>query len=266
MRFGVSSACLYPEDTLAAFDILQNLDIQYIEVFVNTFSELRKGYLSNLKEHLQRANTCITSLHPFTCELETFLFATDYNTRFKDGVQMYKKYFSMCKFLDIHQMAFHGMSLQSPFPFNEHCEYYVKLRKIAGDYGVDLCYENVVRCKCGKAENIVKLREYTNDEASFLLDVKQMRRAGVTTEKMLSAMNGKIKYVHLSDCSSDNDCVVPFKGSYNFNTLFAGLKAQNFDGDIILELYRNGFETAEDLKDAVYNIKQAYEKEEGTTI
>ena len=258
MHFGVSTACLYPMDTMSALQTLQGLSINYTEVFVNTFSELSPRYIAALKAQAEKHGTVITALHPFSCVLESFLFATDYPTRFTDGIRLYRKYFAACEKLGVHKMAFHGMFAQNPYPFSEHCFKYAQLRKVAASYGVDLCYENVVRCKCGHPEHIYALRSALHDEVSFLLDTKQMRRAAVPEADMLAAMCGKIRHVHLSDAQAQNDCVLPFRGTVDFKTLFQTLKAQQFDGDILVELYRDGFSTPQELAISVQEIQQAY--------
>ena len=92
------------------------------------------------------------------------------------------------------------------------------------------------------------MREVLDDDVSFVLDVKQMRRAQVSADEMISAMQGRISYLHLSDWTDDCDCTPPGTGRFDFDTLFAELQRGGFGGDMVVELYRNGFETVDQLE------------------
>ena len=105
-----------------------------------------------------------------------------------------------------------------------------------------------MRCKCGLPEYVRQMREYTGDDVSFVLDVKQQRRAGVQLEEMLDAMRGKIAHVHLSDYTQQNDCTAPGTG---------GL-ALGFAGDIIIELYRSGFSSMDELLASAAMVNKIY--------
>ncbi|MEG0178365.1 MAG: sugar phosphate isomerase/epimerase [Oscillospiraceae bacterium] len=266
MRYGVSSACFYPNDTIESIKKLQNVNIKYAETFLNTFSELNPEYISKLAWQVSQNEMELLALHPFSSGMETFFFASAYNTRFNDGLELYKKYFKVCKQLNINTMAFHGAIASVPFPFKKHCLNYLELRKCAKEYGVELCYENVVRCKCGTNDNILLLREYCKDDVAFVLDVKQMRRAKEPMLQMMNVMNGKIKHIHLSDCSSENDCILPGKGTFDNSALFTELVAQDFDGDIVIELYNDGFKNSAELYDALEYVKLLYNKIKGAKI
>ena len=155
-------------------------------------------------------------------------------------------------------MVFHGDYRQTPFPFQRHCENYLLLRRTAREYGVDFCQENVVRCKCGLPEYVRQMREYTGDDVSFVLDVKQQRRAGVQLEEMLDAMRGKIAHVHLSDYTQQNDCTAPGTGGLALEPFFRELRRGGFAGDIIIELYRSGFSSMDELLASAAMVNKIY--------
>lgn len=255
---GISTACFYPQETADALELLCSAGIKTTEIFLNTFSELRPEYVSRLHETLSAANTRAIALHPFSSMLEMFFFASDYHNRLQDGLALYRRYFEVCQRLHIPRMVFHGDYVQTQFPFARHCENYLLLRKTAREYGVEFCQENVVRCKCGRPEYILQMREYTGDDVSFVLDVKQMRRAGVSLAEMTGAMRGKIAHVHLSDTIPENDCVTPGKGDFPFEALFQTLKETSFSGEMMIELYRGGFSTLEELQEAAVQMERMY--------
>jgi sugar phosphate isomerase/epimerase len=247
MECGVSTSCFYPENTRVALERLQLAGNRPVEIFLNTFSELEPPFVDAMKAQLADKQTKAVALHPFSSGMETFFFASMYDGRLEDGLRLYEQYFVICQQWGISKLVFHGDYRQTPFSFRRHCENYLRLRELARGYGVELCQENVVRCKCGTPEYIRKMREYTREDVSFVLDIKQMRRAQVPMDEMLSAMSGHISHLHLSDASPQCDCAAPGMGEVDFQALFRALAAQGFDGTMVIELYRYGFDTEADL-------------------
>ena len=258
MHCGISTACFYPQQTEDALKLLCDAETETTEIFFNTFSELQPEYVSRLQEILAESKTRVAALHPFSCMIEPFFFASDYPNRLQDGLALYRRYFEVCRTLGIPRVVFHGDYLQTPFPFARHCENYLLLRKTAREYGVEFCQENVVRCKCGRPDYILQMREYTGDDVSFVLDIKQMRRANVPLAEMTGAMRGRIAHVHLSDAVSGNDCVTPGRGDFPFEALFRELNKTDFEGDMMIELYRGGFSTLEELQTAAARMERMY--------
>lgn len=256
MVCGVSTACLYPQNTVTALQQLQQAGIQTAELFLNTFSELEEGFISGLQQQLRRGDTRLLALHPFSSGMETFFFASAYEGRFLDGLELYKKYFDICARLQIPRLVFHGDYKQTPFPFEKHCEYIARLAQQAQRQGVQLCQENVVRCKCGYVPYVQKLRKYTDDTVYFALDLKQLRRAQEPLEDMLDAMQGKISYLHLSDFNDTQDCMLPGTGKFQFADFFSTLQKQRFNGDMVIELYRHNYQTVQQLAEAQKYIQR----------
>lgn len=266
MVFAVSNGCLYPIETIKAVTTLQSLNVDSIELFLNSNCELEPEYISKLKYQLDMHNTYVTSMHPFSSGFETFYFSTGYHARFTDGLALYKRYFAMCELLGIKRLVFHGQYKDAPYPFEKHCENFVMLRSVAKNYGVSLCYENVVRCKCGFVDNIKYIRDYTHDDIEFVLDLKQMRRANISAFQMIAAMGNKISLVHLSDYSANCDCIIPGKGSENFADIFKLLKKYAFCGDMVLELYENGYHSVDELYTAKNFLTALYKNEDGAIL
>lgn len=258
VRCGISTSCFYPDETSDALVTLQKAGVQQVEIFLNTFSELEPAYVEKLQALLAAAHTEVLALHPFTSSMETFFFASMYEGRMADGIQLYSRYFDACRTLGIPKTVFHGDYRQTPFPFRRHCENYLRLRELAARSGVELCQENVVRCKCGTPDYIARLREYTHDDVSFVLDVKQMHRAEVPAQQMLDVMQGKISHLHLSDYTPLSDCVAPGAGEMDYHALFSALKKQGFCGSMVVELYRYGFKDVDELTRACRFVEECY--------
>ncbi len=249
LHIGISTACFYPEETSGALLNLCKNSVDTCEIFLNTFSEIEPSYIDSLQNIISDAqNLNIEALHPFTCAMEPFFFATFYDGRLKDGINLYKKYFEICNRLNIPRFIFHGDFLGTPFPFEQHCKNYAILRDVAKDYGVKLCQENVSRCKAGKSENIAIMRDILHDDVYFALDIKQVRRANESQKDILKAMQNRIDYLHLSDASAESISALPGAGTYDFKELFCALLDMNFNGSAVVELYRDDFNDIDELK------------------
>ncbi|MEG0768345.1 MAG: sugar phosphate isomerase/epimerase [Ruthenibacterium sp.] len=259
MQIGVSTSCFYPMETMQALSVLQQANIGTAEIFLNTFSELSSEYLEKMRGQIKQGSTRICSLHPFTSGMETFFFASMYPQRLEDGLKLYRQYFSLCREFSIPRVVFHGDYVQTPYSFAKHCENFARLRDTAREYGVELCQENVVRCKCGTPKYIRKMREILQDDVHFVLDVKQLRRSGVQLSEMLDAMGGTVDHVHLSDETPLCDCAVPGTGTFDFSALFDALLRQGFTGDMVVELYRGDFTDVEQLQNAARHLQNLYE-------
>ena len=258
MRFGISTSCFYPEETDRALARLLDADVSLVEVFFNTFSELEDDYIAHMGSLLAAHGAAVSQMHPFTSAMEGFFFATDYGPRTEDGLRLYEKYFSVCRALGIPRLVLHGQLAASPYPFEGYCRNYLRLREAGRQYGVEVLQENVVNYQCGTPDKVRRLREQTGGDAGFVLDTKQMRRAGVPLEQMLEAMGDKVRHVHISDSTPQRDCVTPGDGTEDFSALAAHLAAIDYGGDMIVELYRDGFSGIEDLLRGLAFIKREF--------
>lgn len=258
MRFGISTACFYPEETDRALERLLDAGVSLVELFFNTFSELEDGYVGRLGGLLAAHGASAAQMHPFTSAMEGFFFATDYGTRTEDGLRLYEKYFSVCRALGIPRLVLHGQLAASPYPFAGYCRNYLRLRQAGRGFGVEVLQENVVNYQCGTPDKVRRLRELTDGDAGFVLDLKQLRRAGVPLAQMLEAMGDGVRHVHISDSAPGRDCVTPGDGTEDLSLLAGHLKAIRYEGDMIIELYRDGFSGVDDLLRGLAFIKREF--------
>lgn len=115
-----------------------------------------------------------------------------------------------------------------------------QLRARAEEYGVLLAQENVARCKSGKAA-FVEQMAHALPQARFVLDVKQVLRAGEELDQMLLAMGKNIVHLHVSDHTAQQDCLLPGEGEMDF-TQFVEKFSPWFTGYSVIEVYRHNFE------------------------
>lgn len=252
MRCGISTACFYPDNTLLSLQTLADAGVEVTELFLNTFSELEDDFVAKLLDVQKQSGIDIVSVHPFTSQIEGFLFATEYAGRFEDGVRIYERYFKLCRALGAGKLVFHGDHkwAETRFPLEEYAKRFVALSAVARRYGVALCHENVSYCRLGDPGTVRKARPLFGPAAAFVLDTKQVLRYGADVEDMLAAMGEDIRHVHISDFLSGQDCIPPGRGRFDFEGLLHTLSANGYRGDLIIELYRDGFKTLDDLLQA----------------
>lgn len=110
---GVSSACFFPLETADSVKILSEWHIPNIEIFFNSFQELKDGYLERLSALCREAGTKVVSIHPFTSNSESLYFFTSYPGRLQDGLMIYRPFLRAAQKLGATVLVFHGATLQN---------------------------------------------------------------------------------------------------------------------------------------------------------
>ena len=93
MLWGASTANLYPDLTEHCLEQLLQLGFRQIEVFLNTESETAPAFLQAMKDRADAAGASFTSVHPYLSGSEPYLLFSQYERRFRDGLEMYKPLF-----------------------------------------------------------------------------------------------------------------------------------------------------------------------------
>lgn len=254
MTGAVSSACFFPLDTYRSLEQLQKMGVLQVELFLNTFQELQPDFLEKTGCLLKRAGMQVVALHPFSSGFEPFFFFSRYPGRFEDGLALYRQFFELCCRWGIPRVIFHGDYLFSSFPEEEYFSRFQKLALYAKEYGVVLSQENVARCKSASPCFLQKMREALKEEVSFTLDLKQARRQGAPLEEFLRAMGPCLDHIHLSGASTEKDCVAPFPETLDMRQLLKSLQPYGFTGNLVIELYRNGFDSPQELVRSVQYV------------
>ncbi|MDE6784237.1 MAG: sugar phosphate isomerase/epimerase [Ruminococcus sp.] len=245
MITGISTACLYPQPIEESLYNLAVNGVSCVELFVNTHSELQKGFACNLAEMMRKFEICCPSVHPFTCEIEQIMFFSEYERRFDDILEYYKLYFQFMNIVGAKIFVFHGGKSDRGREF--YCERYSRLFRLGREFGVTVAVENVSRCQSRSSAFIRDISSILGNEFAFVLDTKQALRAGESPFAFLDAAGGKTVHVHISDSSELGDCMLIGRGNFRFRQFFEKLNALNPDASVILELYRSGFNGISDL-------------------
>ncbi len=257
MKFGISSACFYPDYTENAVKFLSENKIPNIEIFFNSPSELDLDYLKRLRENL--GETKVVSVHPFTSIYEPYLFFSEYERRFYDGIRLYDSYFRACEVLGAEYVILHGALKGVNITKEEYFKRFEKIDMAFRERGVRLLQENVAPYKSATSEFISHMKEYLPD-VGFVLDTKQCVRANEDILNMARIMGENIKHIHISDHNKNSDCLIPSFGEYDFKPLFGLLEGIKYDGAILVEVYKDNYGEKSELIKGYNHLVSLFEK------
>lgn len=248
MRAGVSTSCLYPMETEKALELLGSFGIKNVEIFINTISETSKEFTKKIAEILDKYSMTVSSVHPYTCGMEGMYFFTAYKRRFYDGVELYKNYFEFARNVGAKLVVLHGAPKFIKLENEKYFERFHKLDNVAREFGIVLAQENVERSKSGNIDFIKQMRKSLPD-VNFVLDTKQAIRAGYSPFDMAKAMKNNIYHVHLSDNTKSCECMALGRGNFDVTNFLKSINLTCESCDIIIELYRDNFESPIVLKE-----------------
>ena len=247
MKIGISTASLYPMETEKAFELLGRNGIPVTEIFFNSPSELREDFTDKLLKTKEKYGIEVASVHPCGSVGEPYFLFSEYLRRYEETRAFYRKYYAAAKKLGAKTVVLHGDSLVGHISMKEYCKRLCDMNLDAAEYGVSLSHENVNRYRAALPKNVEAIRRLGDDKQSFTFDVKQAVRAGCGVEEMLKAMKGKLVNVHISDNSSDGDCLLPGRGSFDFKGFFQALSSEGYDGACLIEVYRYAYDDVGEL-------------------
>lgn len=261
MKAGVSTACLYPMETTDALKALLKNGVKCVEIFFNTYSEIQKPYASELRSILNEYGATIKSIHPFTSGYEPYLIFSDYEKRYRETCEFYRRYFDCAAYLGAKIVVLHGdrKTALNGISDEEYFERFAELSKIGKEYGVLLAQENVNAFRSQNPAFIRKMREYLGDEASFVFDIKQAVRSHNDPLEMCDAMGNRLVHVHINDNDKTNDCLLPGAGLTDYGRILAKLSTNGYKGDFIVEVYRSNFSELSQLISSYGFVKNLLE-------
>lgn len=257
MQIGISTACLYPMELERSLDTLTSLeDIECAEIFFNTTSELEPCFLKKLKLKLTENNIKLSSVHPFTSAMEPFMFFSEYELRFYDMLDFYKRYFDALNYLNVDILVIHGDILPERIAESEFFERFGILAETGKRFGIRVAQENVNRHRSQSVGFINRFRKNLGDLAYFVLDIKQTVRAGEDTFEMINAMGEKIVHVHINDNTKERDCLLPGDGDVDFKKIYNEINKFGISPDWVIEVYRKNFDKYNELKTSLNFLRE----------
>lgn len=250
MKIGVSTACLYPMRTEKALTKFIESGIDLFEIFYNTQSEIEPPFTEKLNSILKSSKSTLKSVHPFTSGYEPYLIFTDYERRYLDSLEFYKRYFDAASKLGAEILVIHG-DRKTPeiggISDEEYFDKFAELSLVGEKFGITVAQENVNMFRSQRIDFITKMKNYLGTRANFVFDLKQAIRSGNTVEDVCKAMGENIVHVHMNDHDETKDCLLPGLGSTDYEELFRILKNNNYKGDAVIEVYSENFGPVEEI-------------------
>ena len=179
MDIGVSTACLYPLETEKALYELAERGVKNVEIFVNSIDELEGQVLVELRRIIGEYGMNVLSMHPFSSPMETLFLFGDYPRRTEYLIDIYKRYFEVMAEIGAGVFVLHGAILSSKVPDERYMERYLRLFRLAKEFGVTVAQENICYCKSSSVRFIEDMIGQLGDEVRFVVDLKQARRSNV---------------------------------------------------------------------------------------
>ena len=248
MEIGASSACFYPTVTEKAFLRIAELGFRNSEIFFNSRCERDPSFIKELCSVRDAFGMNITSLHPYCSFAEGYNFFSAYERRFSDGVETYKRFFDAAAILGAKYIVLHGAKGFQELSDEEYAERFFRLNEVARSLGCTVAHENVVNFTGATPAFMKKMKSLLGDDFKMVLDVKQARRAGVRAEDFIDIMGKSIVHVHLSDFTSEKDCIAPCEnGLLDFAELFRKLNGVGYSGKYIIELYADSYKEENEI-------------------
>lgn len=261
LKIGASTACLYPLETEIAIKKLSDTGIKNIEIFFNADCELRGKLLEVIKKAVADSGCSVMSVHPYTSAVETISLFGDYPRRLEDILDTYKRYFEIMNIFGAKIFVLHGALKSAVLEDEVYFQRYSMLYEIGKGFGVTVAQENVSYCKGGSSRFLLQMKKTLGDECGFVLDVKQALRSGTDAFSLLELLGDSIVHCHISDNNAKNDCVPVGKGSFELERFAGELEKISYGGNIVLELYKDGFESLNELKKSIEYMEGCFRKE-----
>ena len=199
MDIGVSTACLYPLETEKALYELAERGVKNVEIFVNSIDELEGQVLVELRRIIGEYGMNVLSMHPFSSPMETLFLFGDYPRRTEYLIDIYKRYFEVMAEIGAGVFVLHGAILSSKVPDERYMERYLRLFRLAKEFGVTVAQENICYCKSSSVRFIEDMIGQLGDEVRFVVDLKQARRSNVDPFRLLDIIGDKVVHLHVSD-------------------------------------------------------------------
>ncbi|MEG0230209.1 MAG: sugar phosphate isomerase/epimerase [Oscillospiraceae bacterium] len=259
MNIGVSTACLYPMLSEKSFELLAKNGIKNCEIFLNDETEAEDIIIKKFNEIKKIYNTNIISLHSCFSVDDHFMLFSDYERRLNTGLEKYKKLFFAASKLNAKYVVFHGNRRDRSVSSQRYFEVFNLLNQEAKSYGVKILQENVTTTQCYNPLFLKEMIDNFGDDVSFTFDIKQSIRSGYDPFKFYQIIKNNIKHIHINDNNSQFDCLLPGFGNFDFSAFINLIKENNYNGSLIIEVYRNNFKNIDEIIKS-YNLMKKYIK------
>lgn len=247
MKIGISTSCLYPMYTEQAFKTIAEHAVELTEIFFNANCELQSPFIKELCDIKNQYEITVSSIHPTMSLAESFMLFSNYDRRFCEGLEIYKRYGCIAAELGAKYVIMHGGKPNGTMDDYGYFDRFAKVAEAVKSNGATLLQENVALFRAGNIDALAQMSDYLGDNVNFCLDVKQSIRGGYSPYDVLKILGSKIKHLHLSDSNEKYDCMIPLSGNFDFKDFLTTAKECGYTGDAVVEVYRNAYGEPEEL-------------------
>lgn len=247
MKIGISSSCLYPMYTEESFRLIASNGVEISEIFFNANCELQPPFIKLLREIKDEYGIKLSSVHPTMSLAESFMLFSNYERRFNEGIEIFKRYGEIAAELGAKYVIMHGGKPNGTMDNHGYFDRFARVAEAVRQNGATLLQENVVNFRAGSLEALEDMSNYLGDGVNFCLDVKQSIRGGYSPYDVLHLLGDKIKHLHLSDSNQKFDCMLPLDGNFDFKKFLSEAVECGYKGDAVIEVYRAAFGEPQEL-------------------
>ncbi len=268
MKVGLSTACYYSKKhTEAALEDIGRQGVDLCEVFLCSASEYEPSFVEDLHDISLRYGVRVQSIHPVSTQFEPQLFSRNERQR-SDAFDVFRTLMDRANMLEASMYVLHGPMLLKrtndySTKFENIAPHIDRLAETAKQHGLRFTLENVHWCIYhypGFEQGLLKHCE--SDNVYFTLDVKQAVMSGHSPFDYLSKMGRRLANIHICDYIEERDrtrLCLPGDGHFDFYRLKNELDAIGYDGNLIVEVYADNFDTDESLFESLSLMKRIFE-------
>jgi len=258
MRIGVSTAAYYGVlETERAAKKLADLSLPCCEVFLQSFSEYHPAFGQVVKRML--GDMPVVSVHSKTLHFEGDFIASAPRQR-ADGFEMLESFLKTGEVMGAKYYVYHGPPRLrgGKLPAAKWEKAIEEAMELCRKHGMELAWEIVSWAWLTTPECV---REFSRiwPQLHFVLDVKQGREIGFEPEEYVDAMGEKLCHIHILDTDGHGKHALPGHGISDFRNFSSALKANGYQGDMILEPYGGMLETDEMLINSVRWLQEHFQ-------
>jgi len=255
MKIGVSTATFFLKElTEDSFSVIQRCGGETCEVFLTTYTEYEPSFGDMLAQ--RKGALDVYSVHALNTNFEPQLFNAAERTR-GDAERIFRKVLSVGNKLGARVYTFHGLSRLKKGTVFDRKAVGLRMRelgRIASEYGVTLCLENVHWATFNAPEFYRDMKEYSSG-CGCVLDIKQARQSGYDWREYLDVMGDTLKNVHVSDVDTCGNIAMVGKGVFPFGELVERLEDIGYGGPLIIEQYAKNYSDYGEIAQSVEYLK-----------
>lgn len=257
MQIGISTASLFGRKfTEEALEFFANNNVPCAEVFLGSFCEYNQEFGKKLSQ--VKGNVNIHSFHILTTQIEPQLYSLNPRAR-EDSFEILEDALACAKEFGAKYYTFHGGTRFKKLPFKIDFAHVGKVTQriidCAKAYDITVAQENVHWGYYNYIGFFEELKKRTSG-LKGTLDIKQALLSGLTYKEYLKEMKEDIVTVHLLDVDERGNMCLPGRGKTDFYEMFNMLKDVGFDGALLIEAYKNNFETYQEMFSSVSYLNE----------